>query len=106
MAQNFFKVASVADIRLLVTKITFVVAQIIIREDLITSYVATLTFVVDEITFKVASVADISLFVASITFVVADIIIKKHVITFSVAKITYVVAEITLNVERWYSIRH
>ena len=49
MAQKTFKVASVADISLLVTKITFVLAQVIIREDLITSYVATLTFLLAEI---------------------------------------------------------
>ena len=47
-AQITFEVASVADI-----KIAYVVAEIIIKDDVI-------TFVVDEITFTVASVADIS----------------------------------------------
>ena len=49
----------------------------------VTSSVALITFVVDEITFKVASVAEISSFVAKFTFVVAEIIIKEHVITSS-----------------------
>ena len=52
---------TVADISLLVTKIISVVAEIIIREDVIASYVAKITFIVDEITFKVVSVADINL---------------------------------------------
>ena len=54
MAQITFKVASVTDISLLVTKITFVVAEIIIKEDVITSYVAKITFIMVEIICKVA----------------------------------------------------
>ena len=41
-----------ADISVLVAKITFVVAEIIFKEHLITSSMAKLTFVVDEITFQ------------------------------------------------------
>ena len=44
--QIAFKVASVADISLLVTEITFVVGEIIIKEDVITSYLAKITFIV------------------------------------------------------------
>ena len=44
--------ASVADVSLLVTKITFVVAEMINNEDVITSYVAEITFVVAEIIMK------------------------------------------------------
>ena len=51
-----FKVASVVDISWLVPKITFVVAEIIIREDVITSYLAEITFIVAEIICKVAVV--------------------------------------------------
>ena len=49
-----FKVATVADISLFVAKITSVMAEIIIKEHLITSSVAKITYVVAEITFKVA----------------------------------------------------
>ena len=42
-----------ADISLLVVKITFVVAELIIKEQVITSSVAKITYVVAEITFKV-----------------------------------------------------
>ena len=56
VAQITFKVASVADISLLVTKITLVVAEIIIKEDVITSYLAKITFIVAEIICKVAVV--------------------------------------------------
>ena len=38
--------ALVADISLLVTKITFVVAEIISKDDVIISYVAKITFIV------------------------------------------------------------
>ena len=48
-----FEVASVADINLFVAKITFVVADIIIKEHVITSPVAKITYVVAEITLKV-----------------------------------------------------
>ena len=48
-----FKVASVAYISLLVIKITFVVAQKIIKEDVISSYVAKITFIVAESICKV-----------------------------------------------------
>ena len=51
-----FKVASMAEISLLVTKISFVVAEIIIKEDVITSYVAKITFIVAEIICKIAVV--------------------------------------------------
>ena len=44
--------ALVADISLLVTKITFVVAEIIIKEDVITSYMPKITYTVAEIIFK------------------------------------------------------
>ena len=53
MDEITFKVASVADISLLVVKITFVVAELIIKEQVITSSVAKITYVVAEITFKV-----------------------------------------------------
>ena len=43
---------SVADISLLVTKITFVVAEILIMEDVITSHVAKITFIVGEVICK------------------------------------------------------
>ena len=51
-----FKVASVADISLFVAKITFVVAEIIIREHVITSPVDKITYVVAKITLKVVVV--------------------------------------------------
>ena len=54
MGEIAFKVASVADISLFVTKITFVVAEIIIKEHVITSSVDKIIFVVDETIFKVA----------------------------------------------------
>ena len=47
----------------------------------ISSFVAKITFVVDQLIFEVASVADISLLVTKITYVVAEIIIKEDVIT-------------------------
>ena len=71
MAQITFKEASVVDISLLVTEITFVVAEIIIQNDVIISYVA------------------------KITFIGAEIMCKVAVVTFSVALITFVVDEIT-----------
>ena len=49
MAQITFKVASVVDISLLVTEITFVVAEIMIKDDVIISYVAKITFIRAEI---------------------------------------------------------
>ena len=54
-----------ADISLLVTKITFVVAEIIIKKDVITSYVPQITYIVPEITLKVVVVTSS---VAKITF--------------------------------------
>ena len=71
MDEITFKVASVADISLCVAKITFVVAEIIIREHVITSSVAIITYVVAKKTLKVI------------------------VVPFSVAKITFVVDETT-----------
>ena len=59
MAQITFKVASVADISLLVTKITFSVVEIIIREDVIISYVA-------KITFRVAEICKVALVTSSL----------------------------------------
>ena len=73
-------------------------AEIIIKEGVITFYVAKINYVVADIIFKVASVADYSLFVAKITFVESEIIIKENVITSSVATIIYVVVEITSKV--------
>ena len=55
-AQKTFKVASGADISLLVTKITFVVAEIIMKEHVLTSSVAKITYVVAEVTLKVVVV--------------------------------------------------
>ena len=74
-------------------KITFIVAEILCKGAVVTSYVVYIIFAVGEITFKVTSMAYISLFVTKITFVVAEIIIKEHVITFSVDKIIFVVDE-------------
>ena len=59
MAQITFKVASVADISLLVTKITFVVAKIFFKEDVITSYVPKITYIVAEIFLKVVVVISV-----------------------------------------------
>ena len=68
---------------------------------------ATITFVVAEMTFKVgvvtSSVVTISLFVAKITFVLAEITFKVAVVTSSVAKITFVVAEITFKCDHFFS---
>ena len=79
MDEITFKVALVADISLFVAKITFVVAEIIIREHVITSsvakissFMAKVTFVVAQIIFKVASVVDNSLLVAKIIFLVSE----------------------------------
>ena len=73
-----FKVASVADIRLFVAKITLVVAAIIIKEHVITSSVDKITYVVAEITLKVvvviSSLAKITYLVGETTFKVAVII--------------------------------
>ena len=57
-----------ADTSLLVAKITFVVTQIIFKEDVIISPVANFIFAVNEITFEVAV---INSSVVKITFVVA-----------------------------------
>ena len=53
MDEITFKVASVANISLFVAKITFVVAEIIIREHVITSSLAKLTYVVAKIILNV-----------------------------------------------------
>ena len=74
-----FKVASVADIGLFVTQITFAVTEIIIKEDMITSSVARITYIVAGMTFKVAVV---TYSVAKITSVVNETIFKVAVITF------------------------
>ena len=55
----------------------------------VTSSVASITFVLGEITFKLASVAEISLFVAKITFVVAEIKLRSMWSLLQVARITY-----------------
>ena len=67
MDEITFKVASVADISLFVAKITFVVAEINIREHVITYSVAKITYVVGEITLKVVVVTSS---MAKIIFVV------------------------------------
>ena len=69
MYELTFEVASVADINLFVANITFVVAEIIIKEYVITSPVAKITYVVAEITLKVVEVTSS---VATITFVVDE----------------------------------
>ena len=51
--------ASVADISCLGTKITFVVAEIIIKENVITSCLAKITFIVAEIICKVCTAQEI-----------------------------------------------
>ena len=51
MDEKTFKVASVADISLFVAKITFAVAEIIIREHVITSSLAKITYVVGKNVF-------------------------------------------------------
>ena len=57
MAQITFKVASMADISFLVTKIIFAMAEkIISKENVITSYVSKITFIVAEIICEVAIV--------------------------------------------------
>ena len=60
MDEITFKVGSVADISMFVAKITFVVAEIIIKEHVIASSVAKITYVVAETTFKVAVITFIS----------------------------------------------
>ena len=75
-------------------KITFIVAEILCKGAVVTSYVVYIIFAVGEIIFKVASVAYISLFVTKITFVVAEIIIKEHAITFVVDETMFKVAVI------------
>ena len=55
-----------ADISVLVAKITFVVVEIIFKEDVITSSVAKITYIVVGITLKVAVVTSS---VTKITFV-------------------------------------
>ena len=89
------KVALVADISLFVAKITFVMAEMIIREHVITSSVAKFTYVMAKITLKVVVVTSS---VAKITFVVDETTFKEAVTTFSVAKIIFEVAEITFKV--------
>ena len=66
MDEIIFKVASVADISLFLAKITFVVAEIIIMEHVITSSVAKITYAVAKITLKVVVVTSS---VANIIFV-------------------------------------
>ena len=56
MDEITFKIASVPDISLFVAKVTFVVAEIIIREHVNTSSVAKITYVVAKITLKVVVV--------------------------------------------------
>ena len=79
MDEITFEVALVADINLLIAKITFVVADIIIKEHVITSSVANITYVVAEITLKVVVVTSS---VATITIVVDETTFKVAVITF------------------------
>ena len=62
-----------ADISLFVDKITFLVAEIVIREHVITSSVAKITYVVAKITLKVVVVTSL---VGKIIFEVAEIILK------------------------------
>ena len=76
MDEITYKVASVAEISLFVANITFVVAELIIKEHVITSSVANITYLVAEITLKLV------------------------VITSSVAKIAFVVNETTLKVPK------
>ena len=78
MAQITFKVASVADSSFLLTKIIFVVAEIIIIVNVITSYVAKNTFIVAKIIIN-ANV--ITSYVAENTFIVAEIICKVALVT-------------------------
>ena len=82
-----------ADTRLLVTKITFVAAEKLLKW-LWSLFQSQDKFVVALIFF---SVADTSLFAAKISFVMAEITFKEAVITSSLAKITVVVAAITFN---------
>ena len=58
-----------ADISVLVDKITSVVVEIIFKEDVITSSVAMVTYIMVEITFKVAVVTSTE---TKITFVVNE----------------------------------
>ena len=69
-----------ADFSVLVANITFVVVEIIFKEEVITSSVANITHIEVEITFKVA-VGTSS--VVRITFVVNETIFKVAVIFFS-----------------------
>ena len=68
------------DTSLFVVKITFVVAELIIKENVITSSVAKITYVVAEITFKLVMltppVVKITFVVDETTFKVAEIILK------------------------------
>ena len=77
MAQITFKVASVADISLFVANIASIVAELIIKEHVVTSSVAKITYIVAEITFKVVVVTSSEV---KITFVVDETTFK--VITF------------------------
>ena len=79
MYEITFEVASVVDINLFVAKIAFVVAEIIIKEPVITSPVDKITYVVAEITLKVVVV---TFSVATINFVVDETMFKVAVITF------------------------
>ena len=78
MDEITFKVASVADISLFVAKITFVVAEIITKEHVITSSVAEIIYVLAEIILKVV----VTCSVAKITFAGDETTFKVAVITF------------------------
>ena len=79
MDEIIFKVASVADISLFVAKIIFIVAEIIIKEHVITSSIAKSTYIVAEITLQVVVV---TYSLAKITFVVDETTFKVAMITF------------------------
>ena len=68
-----------ADIKLFVAKITFVVAEVIIKEHVITSSVGKITYVVAKVALKVVVVTSS---VATITFVVDETAFKVAVVTF------------------------
>ena len=67
------------DFSLLIAKITFAVAEMIIREHVVTSSVAKITYVVAEKTLRVVVVTTS---VVKITFVVDETTFKVAVITF------------------------
>ena len=92
MVKNSFVVTvSVSDISVLVANITFVVVEIIFKEDVITASVAEITYIVAEITFKVTVVNSSA---AKITFVVDETTVKVAAITPSSINIIFPVAKI------------